>query len=139
MSLSANTPRTYDAPNSLKKLLPIYQSTTIYEGAALGEVSSGGYIRGLVAGDVFWGFADRGEVNSGASGAKNALAILKGQIQLAVVGVTGVANVGETVYASDDGTFTLTSTSNTAIGKIIRHISSTTCVVAFEAAAVRSI
>jgi hypothetical protein len=37
------------------------------------------------------------------------------------------------VYASDDDTFTLTSTSNSKIGFVRRHISSTTCLVEFDA------
>lgn len=58
---------------------------------------------------------------------------------LSVTGVTGVGDVGTTVYASDDDTFTLTSTSNTAVGKIARYISGTKVDVEYEADYAQSI
>src|SRR5574340_429737 len=63
----------------------------------------------------------------------------KARVILSVAGVTAVTDEGSTVYASDDDTFTLTSTSNTAIGKITRYISGTTVEVYFEASSFRSI
>ena len=63
----------------------------------------------------------------------------RGRVILSVTGVTAVTDEGSTVYASDDDTFTLTSTSNTAIGKVTRYISGTTVEVYFEAASFRSL
>jgi hypothetical protein len=63
----------------------------------------------------------------------------RGEIVLSVTGVASADDVGQTVYASDDDTFTLTSTSNSSIGKVARWISGTTCVVYFEAVPVRSL
>src|SRR5574337_60984 len=94
--------------------LPVIASDIIYEGAAVGE-NGAGYFRPLVAADPFAGFAQSTVDNS------------------------AVADEGSTVYASDDDTFTLTSTSNTAIGKITRYISGTTVEVYFEASSFRSI
>ncbi len=106
----------------------------IYEGAATGDNGSG-YSRPLVAGDPFLGFAFETVDNSaGVAGAKRVKTRTEGMVELAVVGATGVADIGELVYASDDDTFTLTSTSNSRIGRIIDHVSGTTCLVAYKAA-----
>lgn len=119
--------------------LPVIANDIIYEGAAVGENGSG-YFRPLVAGDSFAGFATRKVDNTGGSaGDKRVNVKQKGKIKLAVAGVTAVTDEGSTVYASDDATFTLSSTSNSAIGKIVRYVSSTTVIVAFEAVSVRSI
>jgi hypothetical protein len=119
--------------------LPVVATDIIYEGAAVGDNGSG-YARPLVAADPFLGFAESKVDNSaGAAGDKNVRVKTCGQIVLSVTGVTGVGDVGEAVYASDDDTFTLTSTSNTAIGKVARYISGTSVVVAFEALPQRSI
>ncbi len=118
--------------------LPVKAATKIYEGSAVGLTT--GYARALVAADPFGGFCSRRSDNSaGANGDRNVKVREKGKIILDVTGVTGVTDVGSTVYASDDNTFTLTSTSNTAIGKVARFISGTRVAVYFEAAHLRSI
>jgi len=119
--------------------LPMIASDIIYEGAAVGDNASG-LARPLVAADPFLGFAERTVDNStGAASAKNVRVRTRGQVVLAVVGAASAADVSETVYASDDDTFTLTAGSNTAIGKVARWISGTNCVVAFEALPQRSL
>ena len=119
--------------------LPMIAADIIYEGAAVGDNGSG-LARPLVATDPFLGFAERTADNSaGAASAKNVRVRTRGQVQLTVVGASSAADVSETVYASDDDTFTLTSTSNTAIGKVSRWVSGTTCIVAFEALPFRSL
>ena len=138
-TLAQNEPRAYE--EGILNDLPVIASDIIFEGAAVGESSTTGTFRPLVAGDSFAGFATRKADNSGSAvaGAINVQVKQKGQIELAVTGVTGVTNEGATVYAADDNTFTLSSTGNSAIGKIIRYVSSTKCIVAFEAVSVRSI
>lgn len=119
--------------------LPAVAADIIYEGAAVGE-NGAGYFRPLVAADPFAGFADRRCDNSaGAAGAENVRVRFRGRTILSVVGVTGLTDEGSTVYASDDDTFTLTSTGNSAIGKVTRFISGTTVEVYFESASVRSL
>ena len=119
--------------------LPMIAADIIYEGAAVGE-NGAGYFRPLVALDPFAGFAERTVDNSaGAAGAVNVRVKPRGRVILPVVGVTAVTDEGATVYASDDDTFTLTSTSNSAIGKITRYISGTTVEVYFEASSFRSL
>jgi len=127
MALSADTPRIYELGNINE--LPVKGSTIIYEGAAVGL--SSGYARGLVAGDDFMGFAERQADNSsGANGAINCRVISKGLVELTISGVA-VTDVGQPVYASADGTFTLTQESNSYIGKVYRYVKTNTAVVAF--------
>lgn len=136
-TLAADKSRAYELGDIQE--LPVVATDIIYEGAAVGDNASG-YARPLVAADPFLGFAECKVDNStGAAGDKSVRVRVRGQIVLAVTGVTGVGDVGEVVYASDDDTFTLTSTSNTAVGKVARYISGTTVVVAFEALPHRSI
>lgn len=119
--------------------LPMIAADIIYEGAAVGE-NGAGYFRPLVALDPFAGFAERTVDNSaGAAGAVNVRVKPRGRVILPVVGVTAVTDEGATVYASDDDTFTLTSTGNSAIGKITRYISGTTVEVYYEASSFRSL
>ena len=136
-TLADNEPRAYETGDFND--LPVIAADIIYEGAAVGENASG-YFRPLVAGDDFGGMAvKKADNSSGAAGAINVKVRQKGRITLNVTGVTAVTDEQSTVYASDDNTFTLTSSGNSAIGKIIRWISGTKCVVAFEAVSGRSI
>jgi len=136
-TLALNKPRAFETGDFND--LPVVATDIIYEGAAVGENGSG-YFRPLVAGDNFAGFAvAKADNSAGAAGAINVKVQQVGRIELEVTGVTAVTDEGSTVYASDDNTFTLSSTSNSAIGKIIRWISSTKCIVAFEAVSRRSI
>jgi len=136
-TLALNKPRAFETGDFND--LPVVATDIIYEGAAVGENGSG-YFRPLVAGDNFAGFAvAKADNSAGAAGAINVKVQQVGRIELEVTGVTAVTDEGSTVYASDDNTFTLSSTSNSAIGKIIRWISSTKCIVAFVAVSRRSI
>jgi hypothetical protein len=104
----------------------------IYEGAAVGDNGSG-YARPLVAGDPFLGFAQAKADNSaGAAGAVNVTVKSKGRVQLAV-GSLAITDVGKTVYASDDDTFTLTASTNSAVGRVVRFVSTGVGVVEFNA------
>ncbi|MCK9622005.1 MAG: hypothetical protein M0R47_15905 [Methylobacter sp.] len=139
-TLAVDKPRTYAVHGAeYDSDVPMIASDIIYEGAAVGENGSG-YFRPLVAADPFAGFAlKRADNATGAAGAVNAHVRARGTIILAVTGVTAVTDEGSTVYASDDDTFTLTLTSNTAIGKVARYISGTQVEVFFEAVSLRSI
>ena len=143
MALSADLKRVFEFnENMLADDIPMVAgAATIYEGSAVGESASTGNARALVAGDTFLGFsiAQRVQAAGAAIGAENARVYRKGTVKLAVTGVTGDDDLNAAVYASDDGTFTLSSTGNSSIGKVGRWISGTTCMVRFEAESVRSI
>jgi len=128
-TLAIDTPRTYE--QGCLNDVPMIAADIIFEGAAVG--SSGGYARPLVAADVFLGMAIQNCDNSlGAAGAEYVKVQPKGEVQLAVASVA-ITSIGLPVYASDDNTFTLVSTSNSLIGKVKRFISSGICIVSFNA------
>lgn len=131
-TLAKDTPRDYEIGD--RNELPVIASDIIYEGAAVGDNASG-YARPLVAADPFRGFAEQKADNSdGAAGDVNVRVIERGKIVANVTGATGVGDVGSSVYMSDDDTFTLTSTSNSLIGTVVRYVSGTKCVIAFKSA-----
>lgn len=139
MALSADAPRTYGSGvQPTFTSLPLVSAGTVYQGSAIGESGTTGTYRALTAGDSFAGFAHEGAVN--ASGGSTRVKVrTKGIARLTVATASAVTQNGEAVYASDDGTFTLASTSNSQIGKVIQWISGTTCDVYFEGTLVRSI
>ncbi|MEQ9330271.1 cytoplasmic protein [Thalassobaculum sp.] len=128
-TLAANQAREYQLGDEGRH--PVVAADIIYEGAAVGKNSA--VARPLQAGDVFLGFAqEKADNSAGAAGAVKVHTLKRGRIKLAVTGVTGAGDVGSAVYASDDATFTLSSTGNSLIGVIAEHVSSTTAIVAFD-------
>ncbi|MDF3821979.1 hypothetical protein P3G55_18890 [Leptospira sp. 96542] len=112
--------------------LPVIAADIIYEGAAVGDNGSG-YARPLVAGDPFLGFAvAKADNSAGAAGAINVEVRQKGRVQLPIGGLA-ITDKGKTVYASDDNAFTLTASTNSAIGRVIRYVSSGIGIVQFDA------
>ena len=130
-TLAANQPRAYEQGD--RNEIPMIASDIIYEGAAVGIVTASGHARPLVAADAFAGFAEaKADNSSGVAAAKNVRVVSSGLIELPIASLA-ITNIGAAVYASDDNTFTLVSTSNTKIGKVRRFISSGVGLVAFEA------
>lgn len=140
-TLSANVKRVFEFnEDPLYNDIPVISSDVIYEGAAVGESASTGNARPLVAGDTFLGFATaKADNSSGAVGDTYVRVRQKGMVKLTVTGVSADDDLGTTIYASDDATFTTTVGSNTPIGKLARWVSGTTCIVRFEADAVQSL
>jgi hypothetical protein len=134
-TLAADTTRFFESNHDdMLNEVPIIASDTVYAGAAVGESSSTGTYRALVALDNFAGFATQKADNSaGAASAISVRVKMHGVVRIAVTGVTSTANIGDDVYASDDGTLTLTATGNSWVGKVIRWDISTTCYVRFQA------
>ena len=139
-TLAVDVVRDYEySGEDLYNDLPVIAADIIYEGAAVGENGSG-YVRPLVAGDVFSGFAQRQVDNSaGAAGDKNVRVRSKGLAKLTVAGLNTVANGndGTPVYASDDATFTLTAGGNSLIGRTQRFVASGVGIVYFEATTIQ--
>lgn len=137
---TADNPRIFElGHDEYLNEIPLTASTKIFAGSAVGLSSS--LARPLVAADPFGGFCT--EYCDSTVSANPAIPTIgyalrakvksKGVVKLSVVGASGVTNEGAAVYASDDNTFTLTSTSNTLIGKVLRWETGTLCLVAFEA------
>jgi len=102
---------------------PIASGATVYQGSYVGLNSS--TARALQAGDQFLGIATARFVQGDGDTAVECETNV--QIKAAVTGASGAGDVGKLVYASDDQTLTLTSTSNSLVGVIIEHVSGTTC------------
>jgi predicted RecA/RadA family phage recombinase len=142
-NLSSTTPRPYDVLPTAYQDYPM-DAVKIYEGSAVSDkiVSSAntGIAHTLVAAEDFLGFANATKDNSsGSSGSTTVNVIAEGVVQIPVTGVSDATKLGVTVYASDGNTFTLTSSSNSAVGKIVKYVSGSTCKVKFQGVGYRSV
>lgn len=130
MALSKNTP--------VKEVLgdftdyPLYQAIHAYEGSMI-FIQADGYATTAAGGLAFLGHADAECDNSAGSSGDKSVRVRRGEYRLQVT-LTGVAiaDVGDPIYASDDGTLTKTSTSNSLVGRIVRYVAANTCVVEFN-------
>lgn len=154
MALTRDVQREYSRSaieSAVPRAYPQDAATVIYEGAALMHASG---VATPLTGDgaVFVGFATTKSDNTGgADGDKWVNVYRKGEVVLSVTGATSGTLTGAAVYASDDGTFTLTAGSLGKIGEVVRFLgatetvggasssiygrTSTSCLVHFEAAA----
>lgn len=106
-------------PDQELRSYPVKASAHIYKGAFIGRDAASGYSRPLVAGDAFEGIAyEECDNSAGANGAKSVRVQTIGDFDIALAAV--ITNRGATVYASDSGTATLTSSGNSAIGKLLQ-------------------
>jgi len=128
MALSENTIRAYSLGD--KNQLPVKATSVIYLGSAVGMAS--GYARALVAGDKFAGFALEKKTGGATDGLITVEVQAEGIIQVAVSSAA-VDDIGKRVYASDDGTFTYTQSTNSPVGIVRRYVSSGQVEVAFSA------
>jgi hypothetical protein len=129
MALSKNTPIKEVLGNF--EDLPLYQAIKAYEGALL-FLRADGYVTNVAGGLPFLGHADAlADNTNGASGALN-VRIRRGtyRAQITLTDVA-LANVGDPLYASDDGTLTLTATSNSLVGRVVRYVAANTCIAEF--------
>jgi len=111
--------------------IPVIAADIIYEGAAVGDNASG-YMRPLVSGDPFRGFAEEKVDNSsGSAGDKNVRLHTKGIIELTITGVA-ITDVGRPVYATDDNAFSLAGVGS-YIGHVYRYVTTNTAMVIFDA------
>jgi hypothetical protein len=143
-TLAKDTPRQYElnGGDPVWNEIDIIAADTIYVGAAVGESVSTGTARPLVAADTFIGFCVETCANeTGAASAKRVKIRPKGRVWLTVTNGDNINDFGDTVYASDDNTFTMATTGNSAIGKLVRYDATRTpsCLVAYEGVAERSI
>lgn len=113
-TLSASRTRAYTNTDINGLMVP--STTTIYSGAAVGKNAATGKPRALQGGDQFLGFA-RSSVNHIRGQEREAPITLvdRGQVGLVVSGAVE-ADIGKDVYATDDDTFTLSSTGASFIG-----------------------
>ena len=133
-ALTADTARTYEAGIApVINDITAVASTTTYEGSCM-ELESGLASPYDGTGSTgFAGFALRGIVST-ASGGEKVRVVSQGVVTLDVVD-SSAASVGSLVYATDDNTFTVTVADPVTIpiGKVLRHVTGTTCQVYFTA------
>lgn len=101
--------------------MPVDDNVVIYKGAFVGRNRTTGYARPLVAGDEFLGIAYRKADNTIAGHTAGGIGAQLVQNVDIVHALTSVANadIGKSVFASDDGTLTLTPTGNSRVGRIV--------------------
>lgn len=128
-NLAVATPRFYELGELTD--LAVKSASAIYEGSAVGITA--GYARMLAAGDIFAGFCINDVAATTGDGAITVRVRRRGEIVLTITSVA-VTDIGKTVYASDGNAFTLTASTNTAIGRITRVYGTNLAVVAFDAA-----
>lgn len=117
MALSANRDLDRYVDQELRAL-PVAADTHIFKGALVGL--SGGYARGLVAADAFAGVAyEEADNTGGVDGGAVVRVYTMGDFEHPLTGAAA-ANNGAAVYASDDGTLTLSASGNSAVGRQVQ-------------------
>lgn len=132
MALAADTPRKYEIGDVND--LTVDTGVTIYEGAFVFAKKADG--TAVVASPAISTHAFAGIAIRGATAGNKVHLKESGKVEMPVTGASA-ASVGAIVYASDDGTLTLTASTNVPVGVVHRHVSSTTCIVAFKSSAER--
>jgi len=126
--------RTIELDN-LQNSQPVEAAVVIYSGSAISQNPASGGARQLVTGgaDKFVGFATATVDNtSGVLGDKT-IELNTGQpVVLDITGVTATTVIGVDVFAVDGNDFTLTSGTNTLIGKFKRQLSGIQSIVAIS-------
>lgn len=129
-TLTNDTNRVFEVNND-SNAVALAAGTKVFQGSLIGKTATG-YGRALEAGDTAMGFAkDNVDNTDGTDGEKIVEVKSMGKVSLFISGLT-IADVGKDVYASDDNTFTLTSTGNSKVGKIIRFEKSDYAIVYFN-------
>lgn len=126
--LSANLIRSY-MPGDIEDYA-VKASSAIWVGSAVGLTS--GYARQLNAGDIFVGFANESVAAQTNDGDAYVEVKTRGRVLLTISSVA-VTDIGKPVYASDGNAFTLTASTNSHIGRVVRVAATDTAVVAFDA------
>lgn len=117
-------------PDGLTLDFPMTASITIYKGSFVSAATATGLAKVLtaVAADPFIGIALETKT-SAATGTTRIKTLMGAIIEYPVTGGTQ-AQCGNLVYASDENTLTVTAGTNTFVGRIIKLITGTTCLIA---------
>ena len=112
-------------------------SVTIYKGAFV-KLGTSGITPSTGTGRVLGYSIDEKKVNGTTAGAVQAKIAVGDLIVHAVTGVAGFGDVKKKVFASNDETLTLVSTSNGFAGWVYDHVSGTDAIVQMAGPAVPS-
>lgn len=130
MALATDTPR--ETASRQVEAVILTNAVVCYAGSFMGvDMSTGRAVLWADTANYVWkGLAERGATgNTSASPPVEVEMDVSGQVlkRIAVTGVSAQSHVGDLVYGTDDGTLTLTATSNVGpIGEIVRWHTSTT-------------
>jgi len=119
MALSSNRDVQFYTSQALVDF-PVDDNVTIYKGALVGINAANGYARPLVAGDEFAGvcYAQADNTASGHTAGGIRVRLHQGIDIVQWLTGAGQTDIGKEVYASDDGTLTLTASGNSRVGRI---------------------
>ena len=108
--------------------IPVGALEEIYVGSFTSLDAGDFYLAPLAAGEAFAGLSEE-RVTGTASNGGITCQVRTGAIMEHLVGSVAVANIGDTVYASDDQTLTLVATSNSSVGRVLNVPAAGTAVV----------
>ncbi len=114
MALTANRDVDHFVDQEVRRY-PVGADAQVYKGGFVG-LDANRYARALVAGDACVGLAyEQVDNTGGANGDRHVRVYTQGDFLLALAGAART-DIGKAVYASDDGTLTLTATANSLVG-----------------------
>ena len=129
-TLAVDKPRAYELGDF--NSFPVIAADIIYEGAVVGDNGSG-FARPLAAGDPFLGFSSKKSITRpGRQATSGCGCMMSGKIVLPITSLA-ITDRGKPVYASDDDTFTLTPSTNTYVGMVVRWERTGYGLIAFDA------
>lgn len=100
--------------------LPVLGGEIIYQGSAVGISLETGHAKILEKDDKFVGFAEgHVDASNSSDGQKNIRVRKKGSVILEIAG-SSLTDIGKSVYATDDDSFTLSATNSVYVGQISR-------------------
>lgn len=105
-------------------------TTVFYTGQFVGRNASNNMARPLVAGDMFLGLFDEQDQTNGQT---RVVRVVKGGSITLPLTTASWADLGKSVYASDDSVFTYTSGSNSYIGHVENVVPGVSIVVRLTA------
>lgn len=118
----------WNTPEGIVVDLPLGASETVYKGGFVSLDSGDKFGAPLAAGEIFVGLALEKKTSGSANGDTTCKVLIGGVFQQAITSIAQ-ADIGKLVYASDDQTLTLTSTSNSQVGRIVNVPATGTAIV----------
>src|SRR5574343_97648 len=119
MALSKDTPIKLSGGDFMD--YPLAASAQVYEGSMIGDNGSG-YARALTAGDPFLGIAQKGYTETTGTAGGEYVRVRTGIWRQEYTLAGAITDIGKIVYATDDGTLSLTAGANTPVGRVVRYL-----------------
>ncbi len=107
--------------------LPIAANETIYKGAWVGK-NPAGYAKAFEAGDELVGLAASYATGGSTAGTYYVTHYIRGRFQFTLTSVA-LTDVGKPAFATADNTLALTGHPDAYVGRIVRYITTDTCLI----------